>query len=138
MRMALRQVLGTALVAVALVLAFAGTLNAQVPTAEAQAFIGDWDVAIEGDAPSTIRLTIRDNGGQVAAAVVGIDGNSRQVTGITKKGNDLVLSYTTSLQGTDAPVTITLASAGGGLTGNLDLGGGLFSAPLKGTKRAGS
>lgn len=118
-------------------LATAGEAAAQssVPAAEAGAFIGDWDVAIQGDAPSTIRVNITESEGQVAAVVTGIEGRETPVTQITKSGESLVLGYDTTIQGQALPIEITLTPDGEGLRANIDLAGGMMTLPGRGAKR---
>jgi hypothetical protein len=108
---------------------------AQVPTAEARPFIADWNLALEGDMPATIRVNITDNAGTVAAVVTGIEGRDTPVTTITKAGENLVLSYNTSIQGQAVPIRITLTPEGENLKGNLDLAGGMMTMPGTATKR---
>jgi hypothetical protein len=107
---------------------------AQVPAAEARSFIADWDLALEGDMPATIRVNITEADGQVAAVVTGIEGRDTPVTGVRKSGENLVLSYNTSIQGQQVPIAITLTPAGENLTASLDLAG-MMTIPGTATKR---
>ncbi|MQA91005.1 MAG: hypothetical protein GEU90_12330 [Gemmatimonas sp.] len=111
-----------------------GEAAAQVPAAEAAAFIADWDLALQGDAPATIRVNITDADGQVAAVVTGIEGRETPVETITKSDENLVLSYTASIQGQEAPIEITLTPDGENLSASLDLAG-MMTIPGTATKR---
>lgn len=134
MRTSLRMLTALAMAAVATPLATSKGA-AQVPAAEARAFIGDWNVAVQGEMPTTIRVNISENEGYVAAVVTGMEGNNTTVQNISKSGENLVLRYDTSIQGQQLPIAITLTPDGDGLRANLDLAGGMMVVPGRGTKR---
>jgi hypothetical protein len=108
-----------------------------VAVADARPFIGDWDVAVQGETPATFRITITESSGQVAVAVTGSEGGNFAGERIRKEGANLKFNYTTKLQGTDIPAEVTLTPdpEGGTLSGSLDLAAGMFTAPVKATKR---
>lgn len=134
MRTSLRLLTALAMAAVATPLATSDGA-AQVPAAEARAFIGDWNVAVQGEMPTTIRVNISEAEGNLAAVVTGMEGNNTTVQNISKSGENLVLRYDTSIQGQQLPIAITLTPDGDGLRANLDLAGGMMIVPGRGTKR---
>jgi hypothetical protein len=134
MGIVIRRVLAVA-VAVASSVIAAGGLNAQVAASDAAPFIGDWNVEVGGDAPATFRINITNADGQVAVAVTGSEGGNFAGTNIRKEGENFLFDYTTSIQGTQLPAAVTLTPEGEGLKGTLNLGGGMFTAPITATKR---
>jgi hypothetical protein len=116
----------------------AGDLEAQVATANARPFVGEWNVAIQGEMASNFQLSIKDDGGQLEVVVTSADGTVRPVAEVTKVENDLVLNYSTGVQGAgELPITIRFTGEGDALTGDLDLADGMFSAPVRATKQEG-
>jgi hypothetical protein len=111
-------------------------LEAQVPAALAEAFMGCWDVALQGEVPATIQVDITDASGHAAAEVTGVDGVTRSVAHVTKRGKMLILRYTTQIEGNPTAVAITLTPDGQGLHGVIDLANGMYSAPIRGIRRA--
>lgn len=112
----------------------ATSLDAQVATADARAFLGEWDVAVEGDPPVTFQVSITDEDGQLAAEVTGIEGNKYTVRELRKNEENLVLGYTSSIGGAEIPIVITVAAEGDQLRGNVDLAG-VQTSPVRATKR---
>lgn len=128
--------LALALAAAALVAPLSpAAAQSSVPVAEAQAFLGDWNVALEGDVAGTIRVNITDAQGQVAAVVTGIEGRETPVPTISKSGENLVLRYDTSIQGQELPIAITLTPDGESLRASLDLAGGMMTVAGRGSRR---
>ena len=133
MRMPIRWTL--VLVVAAAAALGANPVQAHVAVADAQAFIGDWDVSVES-AGTTFRINITDSSGQVGVAVTGSQGGNFAGERVRKEGANLKFNYTTNLQGMDIPAEVTLTAAEGGtLSGTLDLAAGQFSSPIKATKR---
>jgi hypothetical protein len=129
----IRRIVMLGAVAAAAVLG-ANTAEAQVATADAQAFIGDWDVSIP-DVGTTFRVNVTDNNGQVAVAITGSEGGNYTGQSVRKEGQSLKFNYTTSIQGLDIPAEVTLTPAdGGALSGTIDLAG-QASLALRATKR---
>jgi hypothetical protein len=130
------------LVAAAVALAtggFASTGSAQntLPTDQAEPFIGNWSLNLEGGpAPIVMQLTVRDEGGQVGAEVGGLMGGpSSVVSGIEKAGEDLVLNYSADYQGTPIPVAITLVPGAEGMRAKVDFAGGQLTIEGAATKQ---
>lgn len=122
----------------ALLLAFAAPSASEaqsVPAGEASAFLGDWNVALQGDMPATIRVRITDEGGQTAAVVTGLEGNDVNVRSISRSGENLVLRYDSSLQGQTMPIAITLTPDGDALRASLDVADGMLTVPGRATPR---
>jgi invasion protein IalB len=102
-----------------------------VPAGEAQAFLGSWNLSIEG---TPLGISIKDEGGQVAADV-DLMGAVTKVTTISKDGETLNLRYVADLQGQQAPITIKLTPSGANLSAVIDVADGMFSANGTATKR---
>lgn len=107
-------------------------------SSEATAFMGTWVIALEtprgGDFTQTV--TIRDEGGKVAARVEGGRGGNADVTDITKSGDDLVLTYEREGRRGRAEVSMTLALDGAEMVdATMSLGGGQFEISGSGKKQ---
>jgi hypothetical protein len=115
-------------VAAAILSPFAATeAAAQVSAAEARPFIGSWNLPVQAEQALTLQIDIMDHGGTVHAQV-NAGGTTNQVERITKTGENLVLRYTTSMQGQQFPVQITLRPNGETLAASLDAADGMFTA----------
>jgi hypothetical protein len=106
----------------------AGSLSAQVATADAAPFIGEWDVAVQDELGQPFRINVTADNGQVVVAITGAEGGNFTGQNVRKDGQNLL--------GQQIPVAIVLTPAADGLGGSIDLAGGMFAAPLKLTKRS--
>ncbi len=106
---------------------------------EASAFMGAWVIAMENPRGGGTRdqtVTIRDEGGKVAARIAGGRGGALDVTDISKDGDRLVLSFERSGRGGDAvPVVLTLTLDGDMINASQDFGGGRFTMSGSGKKQ---
>jgi len=85
-------------------------LNAQVSSADAKAWMGDWTLTLQGGrGPQERTLTIKDAAGKVAATMGGGRGNPIEIADVSKKGNDLVLKFKQPGRGGEQDVTLTLS-----------------------------
>lgn len=112
----------------------AAVAEAQVPTSDAQDFVGAWDVAIQGDQPVTIVLAIRDQEGNLAATANTMGMESR-VTSIQRRESALVLTYTVDYQGQAVGVSITLTPGEQGMRASLSAADGMYTATGTATRR---
>ena len=133
-----RQQLSTAAVVVVGVLLLAGPAAAgqasMLDSSEASAFMGTWVISMESPRGGTRdqTVTIRDDGGKVAARLEGGRGGSMDVTDIAKDGDSLVLTFERSGRGGNTlAVVMTLTLDGEMINATQDIGGGRFS--LSGT-----
>ncbi len=84
---------------------------------EASAFMGTWAISLErlrGGGTFDQTLTIRDEGGKVAASLEGGDRGTFDMTDIAKDGDDLVLTFERTGRGggtNEAVMTLTLDGA---------------------------
>jgi len=102
--------------------------QSQLPTAEAQQFLGSWNLALQTDmGPFEFGLTLRDAGGRVAAQVRSELGNV-DVNTLRRSGDNLVLEYAMDAQGQSIPVSMTLRPDGDAMRATMDFAGGLFTA----------
>lgn len=129
-----KKVLSAAVAVLALTLV-AGNAEGQVASAEAEAFIGDWNVEVGGELAASFRINITDSDGTVAVAITGSEGGNFTGENIRKTGERLVFNYTSSIQGQAVPIEVSLTPGADGLTGSLDLAGGMAQAPLTATRR---
>jgi hypothetical protein len=128
----LKQLSGIAL-AVAALVAGPVAASAQVPVADAQAFLGQWALPLEtpqGALEMTIHIENSD--GNVAARLdAAAPMGAQAIQSVTKAGANLVLGYTIDFGGQGAPVTITLTPAGDNLSAVMSFADGQFT--LNGT-----
>jgi hypothetical protein len=90
----------------------AGTtqLKAQVTSADAKTWMGEWTLTMQGGrGPQERALTIKDAGGKVAATMGGGRGAPIEIADVSKKGNDLVLKFKQQGRGGEQDVVLTLS-----------------------------
>lgn len=108
--------------------------QSQLPTAEAQQFLGEWNLALQTDmGPFEFGLTVRDADGRVAAQVRSDLGNM-DVNTIRRSGDNLVFEYAMDAQGQSIPVSMTLRPDGDAMRATMDFAGGLFTASGNATR----
>lgn len=131
----MRQMLRSALVTLLIVLAVGvtGRLLAQLPSADAKTWMGDWTITTEGRrGPQEQTLTIKDAAGKVAAQLAGGRGGPIDITEVSKAGNDLVLKFKRQAQGNEVAITLTLSpQPDGSLKVTQDMGGNASSGTGK-------
>lgn len=99
-----------------------------VSTAQAQPFLGEWSVSIDGgQGPIEIQFNIMDADGMVHAQVSNPDGSMTDAEP-SMSGSDLVLNYSVDFGGQGFPVTLTLTPNGDGLDCTMSAGDGQFTA----------
>ena len=136
-----RQQLATA-AAVLGVLVLAGPAAAgqasMLNASEASAFMGTWVISLETPRGGTFdqTLTVRDEGGKVAARIEGGRGGANDITDIVKNGDDLVLTFErTGRGGNPSESVMTLALDGAMITATMTVGGGQFTLNGTGKKQ---
>jgi hypothetical protein len=103
--------------------------QSQLDTAEAQAFVGQWDLAIQSEmGPFSLDLEIADRGGKVTAVLGSPEVGSQEVTDITRAGEGLVLRHEFNQQGQIIPISLTLVPEGEALDAAVNVGDGMFTA----------
>lgn len=108
-----------------------------VPVAEAETFIGNWELPLATDmGPFEMTIDITNADGQVAAAV-GSPQGAQAVEDISKSGEDLVLTYSMDAQGQSIPVMLTLRPDSDDLAVTVDAAGGMFVASGTATRADG-
>lgn len=124
----------------ALVAAVASPASAQsqVDTSQAQAFLGNWVIALVTDmGPMNLELKIVDQGGKVAATFGAPDlGALQDVTDITRAGEELHLSLFVDAQGQSIDVSMALTPDGDDLNVALEAAGGQFMTTARATRAA--
>lgn len=118
---------------------FAASAQSQLDVAEAQAFLGNWNLSLQTDfGPVDLELKIEDQGGKVAAMVGSEEaGGLQNVTNITRSGEKLVLTYEIDAQGQITDVVLTLEPDDDALSAEFDVAGGTFTASGRATKVTG-
>jgi hypothetical protein len=87
----------------------AGQASTLAP-ADAKAWLGDWNLTVEGGrGPQERTLTIKDMAGKVVATMGGGRGGPIEITNISKKGDDLVMQFKQQGRGGEVDVTLTLS-----------------------------
>jgi hypothetical protein len=122
--------------AVALLSPLATSAQSQLDVSQAQAFMGNWVIAIESDfGPFEMNLEITDQGGKVAASIGSPDlGGMQSITDVSRDGEDLVMVWEMDAQGQFVPATMHLEPAGETLNAMLDVADGQFMADGVATK----
>jgi hypothetical protein len=120
----------------ALAAALASPASAQVGTADARAFLGNWVMSITSDmGQMSLQLNIRDNGGQVGAQFGSPDlGALQEVPDISKSGEQLLLSVLIDAQGQSIDVSMAITPDGDGLNVDLTAAGGAFTTSARATR----
>jgi lipopolysaccharide export system protein LptA len=118
-------------------LPLAGSAQSQLDTAQAQAFLGNWTVAIQSDmGPFQMDLTVVDSSGKVAVTMGSEQLPAQSVTDVTRDAENLILRFTVDAQGTPAPVIVTLRpNAEQGLAVTMDFAAGAFVATGTATRK---
>jgi hypothetical protein len=113
----------------------AATASAQsIPVAEAQEFLGDWNVALDADMPMTVRLNITDSDGQVAASLTA-EGTTTAIENISRADETLILRFASDVQGQPMPIVVALRRDGDALRADVDVADGLMTIPGRATRR---
>ena len=120
-------------------LASAAALRAQaseLPSAEAQAFLGDWSLAMDFQGNAfTMSLGLKDESGKLAARLESPQSpQPMAITDIRREGDALHLQWSFDQGGQGMTLQMVLEPAGDGLAGTLSDTGGLFRADLSGTR----
>ncbi|MSR21952.1 MAG: hypothetical protein EXR92_00070 [Gemmatimonadetes bacterium] len=113
--------------------------QSQLSTSAAQAFLGNWNLAIQTEqGVFNLDLDIVDQGGKVAANLGSPEmGVSQTVTDITRSGDNLVLRYAMNAQGQPAPpISLTLTPNGNELNALVSVAEGAFTATGIATKKS--
>jgi hypothetical protein len=103
---------------------------------DAKAFVGDWVLTVEGRrGPQERPLTIKDTAGKLSAVLGGGRGGDVTITDVTVKGSEAILKWSQDMQGTAAPVVMTLTLKDGALVVKQDIAGGQFTQAGTGKKK---
>jgi hypothetical protein len=109
----------------------AASAQSMLDTSEAEAFLGNWNIALEAEFGGfDVGLKIEDQGGKVLASVTSGQGGTQGVTDITRSGENVVLTYEMDYQGQLLPVSVTLMLGpdGQAFTADFDFGGQLSAS----------
>jgi hypothetical protein len=120
----------------ALAAALASPASAQVSTADARPFLGNWVMSITSDmGQMNLQLNIRDNSGQVAAQFGSPElGALQEVPDISKAGEQLHLALFIDAQGQQIDVSMAVTPDGDGLNVDLSAAGGAFTTSARATR----
>lgn len=115
------------------------TVSAQsdLDTSEAQAFLGDWVVAMDSDFGSfTMDLEITDADGKVSASIGSPDmgGPMQEITDIIKTGEGLTMTWDMDAQGQMVEAIMIVSPDGDSLSTLLSIADGQFTAPGTATR----
>jgi hypothetical protein len=129
-----------ALALLAATLPAAASAQSALNTADAQAFVGSWTLAMTSQMGDfSMGLEIADMAGKVSATLDFPDaGMNQAITEISKDGDDLVLAFVGEAQGQqfDAVVTLTPTSTDA-VDVYFDIAAGAFAMTGTGTKAGG-
>jgi hypothetical protein len=130
-----RLTMGLAMIT-ALLSPLATSAQSQLDVGQAQAFMGNWVIAIESDfGPFTMNLELTDQGGKVAASIGSPElGGMQSITDISRDGEGLVLAWEMDAQGQIVDATMTLDPNGENLDASFEAAGGQFMADGVGTR----
>ncbi len=108
--------------------------QSELDAAEAEAFMGDWNLPMDSEYGFfELLLEIEDRGGKVAANIGAPDFGMQSVTDITISGETLVLNYEADAQGQLYSVTVRLERDGENVSFQFDAAEGAFSVSGTGT-----
>ena len=104
---------------------------------EATGFMGTWVIGMESPRGGTFdqTVTVRDEGGKVAARLVGRFDDANDITDIAKNGNNLVLSFVPEGRGGVIDVVLTLTLDGDMINATMEFAGGQLSISGTGKKQ---
>jgi len=111
---------------------------AQVTSADAAPFMGDWTLAMQGpNGPATFDLTVKVEKDKVVGEIKNEQMPLQAITDVTKADKSLVLSYSFDYQGNPVPtvVSLTPAAEGGKATAQIDFAGGAYVLTGTATKK---
>ena len=135
------QMRTTVLLAASVIFLAAGAASAQAPLAstEAATFLGAWELGL--DTPQgamTMELTVKDNGGKVAAAISAppVMPQSQEITDISRDKGTLILKYILEVQGMQIPAVISIIPDGDKWKANFDFAGGQYVVDGTATKKS--
>jgi hypothetical protein len=114
----------------------AASQASMLDSSEASAFMGTWVITMETPRGTNEQnVTVRDEGGKVAARIEGGRGGAMDVTDISKKGDSLELAFERSFQGNSIDIVLTMTLDGDMVNATQDIGGGQFSMSGTGKKQ---
>ena len=104
---------------------------------EASGFMGTWVISMEAPRGGTFdqTVTVRDEGGKVAARLVGRFDDANDITDIAKNGDNLVLSFVPEGRGGGIDVVLTLTLDGDMINATMEFAGGQLSISGTGKKQ---
>jgi len=114
----------SSLVIAAVSFAVPSALSAQIPAAEAQAFLGAWEAEMQA-AQGTFEFDIflRDQDGQLAGEVTDPQGDTNAIEQFALTGAGLVLGYSVNFGGQRSNIRVTLTPRATGLLVILEMPG---------------
>ena len=134
-----RQQLWTAATVLGVLLLAGPTAAGQasmLDASEASAFMGTWVITMETPRGTNEQnVTIRDEGGKVAARVEGGRGGAIDITDISKDEDSLVLTFERNFQGNAIDIVMTLTLDGDMINATQDIAGGQFTMSGSGKKQ---
>jgi hypothetical protein len=110
--------------------------QSQLDTAEAQAFLGNWDLTVQSDmGPADMDLLIDDRAGKLGVQMGSAEmGGLQEVTDVMKMGDDLHLTLQVDMQGQVIPIMVVLSTTDTGIDANINVADGMFTARGSGTR----
>jgi mono/diheme cytochrome c family protein/glucose/arabinose dehydrogenase len=114
-----------------------GPAGGSITAEQAAPFVGDWAVSVGMNTfEATFAVAVKADGGKVTATVSAANQPPIDVTDISIAGRSLVLRYSTELQGSPVPTTMTLTPEGPGLRARMAVRDGQFEMAGNATKQA--
>ena len=102
---------------------------AQVTSAEAAPFLGEWILALQGErGPGTFNLAVKVENDKVVADLVTEATPAQRITSISKTAKSLLLSYSFPYDNMTVDATITLTpGTDGKVAAQIDFAGGAYT-----------
>jgi len=114
-----------------------GAAPAPATAAQVAPFVGDWVVTMSMQAfEATFAVSVKSDGGKPSATVSADGQPTATVTDILAAGNNLVLKYFISMQGTPISSVLTLTPDGAGLRATMAIMDGQYEMSGTGAKQA--
>ena len=127
----------TALIVLTVVAGAAAQGAATVTPADAEPFVGDWTLDLQGpNGPGTFSLSIKVEKDKVVGEIAGGEQTAQPITSISKSDKGLVLEYSFSYEGNPVDAVVSLTPGDEGKTNaQIDFAGGAYTMTGSATKK---
>jgi len=98
--------------------------------------VGKWDIEINADGLETITGTLNiEKDGDDYAGTISAENEETKIDDVTVDGDELTISFMRDIDGSTLPIKGTFTVDKNDLTGSFNIGNGMISADVSGTKQ---